>query len=240
MIKTQYLTPEIYTKESRSFQLFGHLYDLVYNYSKMCIDTMENNPISKNTDYKLLDLMATTLGFETRHNYNVKDLFALCLSFNEILKYKGSKKAIDWACHVLLNARGITEDATVIVDKNSYTIYIFIPKEFTDTILLEDLFDYILPTGYTYQFKLVSETSIGETTITTTDRIEVGNYVSDIPNTNEKSIGTISKGMGEAIKIDDSFKGSSEGEGKTYTSIVSTPRQSTTTQTKSKTRKRSA
>lgn len=240
MIKTQYLTPEIYTKESRSFQLFGHLYDLVYNYSKMCIDTMENNPISKNTDYKLLDLMATTLGFETRHNYNVKDLFALCLSFNEILKYKGSMKAIKWACHVLLNARGINEDVTIKVHNDSYAIDIFIPKEFTDTILLEDLFDYILPTGYTYQFKLVSEANIGETKITTTDSITIGEYVSDIPSDNEQSIGTISKGNGDAITIDDGFKQSSEGSGKTYTSIVSTPRQSTTTQTKSKTRKRGA
>lgn len=225
MIRTQYFTPEIYTRESRSFQLFGHLYDLVMNYSKMCIDSMENNPISKNTDYKLLDLMTATLGFESRHNYNVKDLFALCLSFEKILKYKGSITAIELACNVLLNAQGINTVALVkreegSVAADSYNITIYIPAELTDLILLEDLFDYILPTGFNYEFVVMKAVDIGTTTFTTSDSITWKGYASDLSK--EDSVGTISKGVGNAIIVDDTYLSSDNASGHTYSSIVST------------------
>lgn len=218
MIRTKYLVPEIYTRESRSFQLFGHLYDLITNYSKMCIDSMENNPISKNTDYKLLDLMTSTIGFESKHNYNVADLFALCLSFETIIKYKGSKTAIEYACNVLLNAQGI--DTQVDIDYTDYLVSVYIPSTLTDIILLEDLFDYILPAGFNYEFVVIEEKDIGTTTITTTDSITAKAYSDGI---GDDSVGTISKGTGGAITISDEFSESTNGSGYTYTSIVSTP-----------------
>ena len=221
MIRTEYLVPEIYTRESRSFQLFGHLYDLIANYSKMCIDSMENNPISKNTDYKLLDLMTSTIGFESKHNYNVADLFALCLSFETIIKYKGSKTAIEYACNVLLNSQGIDVEAIVDYSGNpDYLVSIYIPSTLTDIILLEDLFDYILPAGFNYEFVVIEEKNIGTTELTTNDSITAQRYTDGI---GDDSVGTISKGTGEAITIDDNFSESTNGSGYTYTSIVSTP-----------------
>lgn len=221
MIRTEYLVPEIYTRESRSFQLFGHLYDLIANYSKMCIDSMENNPISKNTDYKLLDLMTSTIGFESKHNYNVADLFALCLSFETIIKYKGSKTAIEYACNVLLNSQGIDVEAIVDYSGNpDYLVSIYIPSTLTDIILLEDLFDYILPAGFNYEFVVIEEKDIGTTELTTKDSITAQAYTDGI---GDDSVGTISKGTGEAITIDDKFSESTNGSGYIYTSIVSTP-----------------
>lgn len=221
MIRTEYLVPEIYTRESRSFQLFGHLYDLIANYSKMCIDSMENNPISKNTDYKLLDLMTSTIGFESKHNYNVADLFALCLSFETIIKYKGSKTAIEYACNVLLNSQGIDVEAIVdYIGYPDYLVSISIPSTLTDIILLEDLFDYILPAGFNYEFVVIEEKDIGTTELTTRDSITAQAYTD---GSGDDSVGTISKGTGEAIKIDDKFSASTNGSGYTYTSIVSTP-----------------
>lgn len=225
MIKTQYFTPEIYTRESRSFQLFGHLYDLIFNYFKMCTDSMVNNPISKDTDYKLLDLITATLGFESRHNYNVKDLFALCLSFEKILKHKGSLEAITEACNVLVNAQGINYIINPIqgaggLNEDNYNIFIQIPSELKDLILLEDLFDYILPAGFNYEFSILQTKDIGTTQFTTQDSITSSKYVDGI---GDNSVGTISKGKGEPIKIDENFTKSENASGHTWASIVSTP-----------------
>ena len=151
MIKTQYQVPEVYYNESRDFQVLGRTYDIVFNYLKNNINSIYHNPLSKSSDKVLLDILSYTLGFEPKHNYNVNQLYSVCSSLSEILKNKGSKKSIELLVYAILNSQGINREAMVqISEDDPYFIKIFISSELADTVLLEDLLDYIIPAGMSY------------------------------------------------------------------------------------------
>lgn len=145
LIKFQDLTPEVYYKRSRDFQYIGRLFDLVLNNAKMNTDIISSLPLNPDMDPRLLDLLALTLGFKSKHEYNTKQLAALCSIFPFVLRNKGSKLAIETACNALLNAEGITKEASI--DVKNQTISIFLPSELSDLNLLKDLLNYILPAG---------------------------------------------------------------------------------------------
>ena len=145
LIKFQDLTPEVYYKRSRDFQYIGRLFDLVLNNAKMNTDIISSLPLNPDMDPRLLDLLALTLGFKSKHEYNTKQLAALCSIFPFVLRNKGSKLAIEMACNALLNAEGITKEASIEV--SNQTVSIFLPSELSDLNLLKDLLNYILPAG---------------------------------------------------------------------------------------------
>lgn len=148
MVKTQNLVPEIYYKQSRDFQALGRVYDVIFNYLKTNINTIYNNPLSENVDERLLDLVATTLGFKSKHKYNVKQLMALCSAFSSVLKIKGTKNSFEIAINALLQAEGISYSSQVLMDTNDpYKVVVYIPDSLTDITLFNDLLTYILPAG---------------------------------------------------------------------------------------------
>ena len=145
LIKFQDLTPEVYYKRSRDFQYIGRLFDLVLNNAKMNTDIISSLPLNPDMDPRLLDLLALTLGFKSKHEYNTKQLAALCSIFPFVLRNKGSKLAIETACNALLNAEGITKEASIEV--SNQIVSMFLPSELSDLNLLKDLLNYILPAG---------------------------------------------------------------------------------------------
>ena len=157
MIVLQKSVPEVYYNQSRDFQSLARAFEVLFNYAKTNVDVLRGLPFSDNLDTKLLNLLAYTLGFATKHNYNEKDLYNVCSTFAKLLKKKGSIDAIDLAIRALLNAQQISE----FYDKSSiardlddkYHLIITLPYGVQDLVLLEDLFDYILPAGFTYSFK---------------------------------------------------------------------------------------
>lgn len=169
MIRLQNLTPEVYYKESRDFQFLGRLFDLVLNSVKTEADLLYNIPLSDNSDTKLLELLAMTLGFKPKHQYNARQLKAICSVFSEILKNKGSIKSLKIACEALFNAMDINQeldyDFTEGTDKTELNLYI--SQEFEDLTILNDLLGYIIPAGMSYNIirefhiKNTSNTNIG-------------------------------------------------------------------------------
>ena len=109
MIKSQNLVPNIYYNESRDFQLFGRIYDIIFNYAKTNIDLMENFPINNYTDSKLIELLARTLGFNNKLSYRNDDLNAICNVFITLMKNKGSLKAIESLVNTILNVSNINK-----------------------------------------------------------------------------------------------------------------------------------
>lgn len=139
------LTPEVYYRKSRDFQYIGRLYDLVLNSIKLNTDLINGLPVNAKTDPGIIDLLSLTLGFKSKHNYNVKQLAALCSSFTKILRAKGTKTGIKMACDTLLYSEGITEESEVEFKDNVVVIYI--PATLSDINLLKDILIYILPAG---------------------------------------------------------------------------------------------
>ena len=188
MIKLQNLTPEVYYKESRDFQFIGRLYDIVLNSVKTETDLLYNLPLSTNSDEKLLELLAYTLGFKPKHQYNAKHLKAVCSVFTEILKNKGSIKAVKIACEALFSAMDISQSLTYdfTEGKDNTELNLYIAQEFGDISILSDLLSYVLPAGMSCniirEFHIIenskTELGISDTVLTyTIDNTETSQIV---------------------------------------------------------------
>lgn len=147
MIKLQDMTPDVYYNQSRDFQFIGRLYDIVLNSVKTNVDLIQACPISDNTDNKLIDLMAFTLGFKSKHNYSIKQLQALCTTFMKILKKKGSIEAIELALTTLFQAENVDQEFAYDLSDDNTLLTLYIPGTLTDINLFKDLLTYILPAG---------------------------------------------------------------------------------------------
>ena len=167
MIKLQDYTPEVYYRESRDFQFIGRLYDLVLNYVKTNADLIYSLPLSDNSDNQFIDLMAMTLGFHAKHKYTSQQLKAICFVLSEIIRNKGTIKALTIACDAIFHAEGIQGQFDYELTNNNTNIVIYLPQELSDTTLLNDLFEYILPAGRscqiikTYSEKALPTTEVG-------------------------------------------------------------------------------
>jgi len=173
MIKLQDLTPSIYYEQSRDFQFIGRLFDIVLNYLKTNADNIYNLPCGKNMDEKLLDLLALSLGFQSKHHYNSKHLAAVCSVLPTILKTKGSLQAVINAVNAMLNSEGIRQTLDYYIEPRQY-ITLYLPQQLSDLTLLKDLLPYILPAGLGCNLvKEVKEVIPVETELTTEDIIKI-------------------------------------------------------------------
>lgn len=172
-IELQQMTPSPYYDQSRDFQFIGRLFDIVLNSVKTNAEMIYNNPLSANSNDKLTDLMALTLGFKSKHKYTSVQLTALCSAFSEIMKNKGSLKSIELTINALLNAEGITdkfsysftdENGSIDVKVVKTNLTLYIPQQLTNLSLIRDILDYILPAGISCQ--IVSQSTNVENTTT--------------------------------------------------------------------------
>ena len=145
MIKIKNQIPDIYYDASRDFQILGHLYEVVLNYTKTNADMLYLLPNGIETDTRATELLATTLGFKLRRNYDKAQLAALVSIFPRLLKIKGTKTAIDLAGNALVKASGVPGKFESKIENHVLTIKI--PIELSDITLFIDLLPYILPFG---------------------------------------------------------------------------------------------
>ena len=172
MIKLQDLTPSVYYEQSRDFQFIGRLYDIVLNYVKTNADNLYTLPIGKNMDEKLLNLLALTLGFQSKHHYNSKQLLAICSVLPLILKHKGSLNAVLIAVNSILYAEGINQALDYEFKDNNLVLYL--SQDLSDLTLLKDIMIYILPAGIGCDMiKEIQSVNKIETILTTKDKVTV-------------------------------------------------------------------
>lgn len=148
------LVPEVYYRDSRDFSYIGRLLEVVFNHIKSGSDLVNSNPLNEDVSSSILDLLTTTLGFESKHNYINRDLIAICSSLSTLLREKGTEKVIYDCINILLNVQNISQSPYVFqdtFDSNKYIIYI--PYVLEDIILIKDLFEYLLPAGIIYTFQ---------------------------------------------------------------------------------------
>ena len=150
MIKFANQVPSVYSSASRDFQYLGWLIDIVLNSVKHNVDDIYSLP-NTSADPKYTELLATTLGFKIKRNYDQAQLSALIAVLPRILKYKGTKLAVDIAGQALLSASGASGDyRSKIVDNE---LQVTFPETLVDVTLFNDLLMYILPAGITCRIK---------------------------------------------------------------------------------------
>ncbi len=153
MIDLLKFSPYTYGSRSRDYQAIARAENGVYNFAKMSTDSMANSMLYENTDDRLLELLAKTLGFEAKHNYSAPTLRGICSAFKTICKHKGTKTSIEEAVRVLLRSQNLDIDYYVEVNQENREIEIFLAYPDSDTInltVIDDILEYILPVGYVY------------------------------------------------------------------------------------------
>lgn len=144
MIKMYEQVPQVYMNASRDFQYLSRLIDVVLNSVKYNIDgiySLPNNP----SNVELTELLALTLGFKVKRNYDKEQLAALVSILPSILKYKGTQTAIDLVGKAIIKASGTP--GTFLSSVKDNVLEIILPREQVDITLFLDLLPYILPAG---------------------------------------------------------------------------------------------
>lgn len=147
MIKFSNQVPSVYPNASRDFQYLCWLIDIVLNSVKHNVDDIYDLP-NNEADIKLTELLAMTIGFKIKRNYDQKQLSALIAVLPRIIKYKGTKKAIDMAGNALIAASGAIGSFSCKIE--NCELEVTFPVGLIDISLFTDLLNYILPAGMTY------------------------------------------------------------------------------------------
>lgn len=141
-------TPSVYTERSRDFQLLCHAFDCVNASVRSEINGMTTILDTQTCINRVIQLLQTKLGFFTTYDYNDDDIRMVLIGFAEMVRNKGSKKAIEEAINVFLRISKINSIGKVIVNNNIHTIQIVLKVEPINTTILDEILRYIVPTGY--------------------------------------------------------------------------------------------
>ena len=146
MIKFYNQVPSVYPSASRDFQYICRLIDIVLNSVKHNVDGLYSLP-NTSADARLTELLAMTLGFKVKRNYDHKQLVALVAALPRILRYKGTATAVEMAGRALIAASG--SNGAILSEVEDSELLVTIPKTLVDISLFTDLLPYILPAGMT-------------------------------------------------------------------------------------------
>lgn len=217
IINVQEMTPQIYTEESRDFQLLSRLYDCVFNGMKFDTDSIVELIDTQQCRTSVLQLLQTKLGFFTEKKIDDEKLRKVLECFPILVKNKGSLKAIKETLYLFLRMYSVSSDLEVYYLKTPYSepfseampcvlangkfpennslvvkIHSFSTKP--DITVLEEIFRYILPAGINYYIEFDKNVELPDIVLYNVDSAELI-FVSD--NLNAEVRGT-PQGMSNA------------------------------------------
>ena len=202
MIKIQDSVPGIYYNSSRDFQYIGHLFDLVLNAVKTDADLLFNLPLSVNSDDQLLDLMIYTFGLRLdKARYNSKQLRAICSVAPQMLRAKGSSKAVRLLCTALMHADGLEDYFTITVNPDRPELTITLSSLASCKEIILELLPYILPAGMVFNIISTSTADFkAQTKVVLQDEVIINSVTPgttlvkpDISNKSLQTSGSINK-----------------------------------------------
>lgn len=138
--------PDVYVQQSRDFQLFSRLYDLVFQSSRFSVDSMQHISDTMRCNDTLLPLIATKVGFFTDLNLTTHADRLILSAFPYIIPYKGSLQGVILVANLFERIMNTTVAVSVdSFDKSRVWIYF---EQYTPNVtLLYSLLEYIRPTG---------------------------------------------------------------------------------------------
>ena len=196
MINVQEMTPQIYTEESRDFQLLSRLYDSVFNGLKFDTDSIVELIDTQQCRTSVLQLLQTKLGFFTEKKIDDEKLRKVLECFPMLVKNKGSLKAVKETLYLFLRMYSVsselevyylktpysdpfTEDMPCVLangklpENNSLIIRIHSFETKPDTTVIEEIFRYILPAGINYYIEFDKNVELPDIVLTTEDSAEL-------------------------------------------------------------------
>lgn len=220
MINVQEMTPQIYTEESRDFQLLSRLYDSVFNGLKFDTDSIAELIDTQQCRTSVLQLLQTKLGFFTERKIDDEKLRKILECFPILVKNKGSLRAVKETLYLFLRMYSVsselevyylktpysepfTEDMPCVLangklpENNSLIIRIHSFETKPDTTVIEEIFRYILPAGINYYIEFDKNVELPDIVLTTEDSAELL-FISD--NMGSEVRGTVQGNANEESK----------------------------------------
>ena len=113
VIRLQEMTPQIYTDESRDFQLLSRLYDSVFNGLKFDTDSILDLIDTKECRTSVLQLLQTKLGFFTERKIDDEKLRSILECFPILVRNKGSLRAIKETLYLFLRMYSVSSNMEI-------------------------------------------------------------------------------------------------------------------------------
>ena len=152
--------PDVYMNESRDFQLFSRLYDLVFQSSRFSIDSLEQVADTMRCNDAILPLIASKVGFFTDLNLTSKADRQILSAFPHIIRYKGSIKGVQLVSNLF--ERIMNTNVSVELDDTAKNRVIIVFDNYTPNIdLLSSLLEYIRPTGLLIDYAVKTDLKFG-------------------------------------------------------------------------------
>lgn len=157
MFRTQNHVPEIYVNKSRDFQLLCRAYDIIFGGMKYNIDSLRHSSNTVEMNNVLLPLLKSKIGFFSNDSLPEEQLRILLAAFPTIVRDKGSKSSIIEAVNAWFKINQMVGAlVNVDIDTEAFKITLYIDSKSIDTRLLDEVFAYILPTGYEIEYRFAS------------------------------------------------------------------------------------
>lgn len=156
MFITENNVPQVYVEQSRDFQLFCRLLDVVVN--SVRYDTTAINHISVDCiDDRLVYLMLSRMGIKIEHE-NTDYYRALLSVYAKATRYKGSLASINYIINAFLRLSNLSGNFTLEVDKQRQVIKLHLNTQTLNqqisSYLLNTL-QYFIGTTYTVEIDYV-------------------------------------------------------------------------------------
>ena len=156
LFRLQNNVPSVYVNSSRDFQLLCRLYDAAFNNVMFDADSISDIANTDRCSARVLPLLQTKIGFFSDIDITDEDLRYVLKAFPYLVRNKGSKQAIRQTLYMYMRMNHVESDIFVeVLNKHSampYTVLVGLEIGFKDTTILDEVFKYILPTGYTVKY----------------------------------------------------------------------------------------
>lgn len=185
MIEIEKLVPEIYKKDSRDFQLFCKLLELVVNSVNYNATNISNVTDPIKCQNSMLDLLCTMFNYQPKYEPTDEDLRTILSNYSYLIRHRGSILGIKQAISMALKLNNKSGDyryahtnmvnsslqpitraydnngVKQMDDKNSFKISVGVTDE-VNTHFLKEFIDVVKPIGYIVnieQIKMAGNTS---------------------------------------------------------------------------------
>lgn len=155
MFRLQNNVPYYYVNNSRDFQLFCRLYDVAFTSAKCDIDNIISVTDSYECPDRLLEVIATRVGFFHARSVPADALRMILRAFPYIMKHKGTEGAIEDCINLFLRYNK-AQDAKYSLQYEDENIILTLETTFGNEYILDILLSYVIPTGCYLIYQIAS------------------------------------------------------------------------------------
>jgi hypothetical protein len=178
-------------------QLLSRLKDVAIGATRYSIDSISTISNTLEIDASLLPLLKMKIGFFNNADLNEEQLRYLLAGFPDLIRNKGSQKAIKKAIYLWFRLnREHGRIINIAIDNTRHIIDITMDAKAVNTTLLDILFEYLLPSGYIITYTFAAEHNyVNNDKFNQNIKIEV---IDDRSNSKIKSIADMKRTDGKA------------------------------------------